>query len=130
MPTGSVFDTRFFIEYFFQDDENTLQALRNEIRRTSERTVSAITFHELYRINIERLGRETARLRCTSIKDDFKVTNIDYDLALEAAEISHRYKVPLADSVIAATALRTGAAVVTNDPHFEQVKGLKTRWIP
>lgn len=129
MPVRTVFDTRFFVEYFLQDDENTLKALRNEIRRTSDRTVSAITFHELYKVNIEKLGRETARLRCASIRDSFKVADIDYDLAIEAAELSHRYKVPLADSVIAATALRTGSLVVTNDPHFEKIRGLKTRWI-
>jgi len=36
---------------------------------------------------------------------------------------------PMADCVIAATALRLGARVVTDDPRFAKVKGLRTTWI-
>jgi predicted nucleic acid-binding protein len=128
MPGNSVYDTRFFIEYFLSDDKDTQRALKDEIRGTSERIVSAVTFHELYKINIEKLGRETANLRCSAIRDDFRVVNLGYDLAIEAAELSHKHRVPLADSVIAATALKTGSAVVSNDPHFKHIPGLKTRW--
>lgn len=128
MPKSSVFDTRFFIEYFFTDDLKTQQSLKNEIQAASEKIVSAITFHELYKLNIEKLGRETAKLRCTTIRDEFKVANIDYALATEGAELSHRYRIPLADSIIAATAKKTGSTIISNDPHFKLVPEIKTRW--
>jgi len=128
MPKNSVFDTRFFIEYFFTNEATTLKALKNEIQTASEKNVSAITFHELYKINIEKLGKETAKLRCMTIRDEFKIINIDYTLATEGAELSHRHKIPLADSIIAATAMKTGSIIISNDPHFKLVPEIKTKW--
>ena len=37
--------------------------------------------------------------------------------------------VPMADSIIAATALQLKALCITNDPHFLKMKELRTRWV-
>jgi predicted nucleic acid-binding protein len=34
----------------------------------------------------------------------------------------------MADSVIAATAQIHGCPVVSDDPHFQKIEGIKTRW--
>jgi predicted nucleic acid-binding protein len=44
------------------------------------------------------------------------------------AELSNKYKIPLADNVIAATALGAGCPLVSDDEHFNRIKSLKTRW--
>jgi len=128
MAGSSVYDTRFFFEYFFSEDRATLKALKDDLKTTGGRMVSAVTVYELFKINTEKLGKETAALRCAEVRDDFRVVNLDYDLAIKSAELSHRYRTPLADSVIAATALWAGCPVVTNDPHFKSIARLKTRW--
>jgi len=127
MPQRSVFDTRFFVEYFYSGDDSALRRLKEDLRATRERIVSVVTIHEIYKIDLEREGREVAKLRGETIRRDFEVVDMDYELAIESAEIRRQYRIPLADSVIIATAQRGGCPVVSDDPHFENVKKVKTR---
>ena len=129
MPQRSVYDTRFFVEYFYSDDDQALKRLKEDLRSTRERGVSVVTIHEIYKIVLEREGREVAKLRVETIQRDFEVEDMDYDLAVESAEIRRKYRIPLADSVIVALAQRWICPVVTDDPHFENVNEVKTRWI-
>jgi predicted nucleic acid-binding protein len=87
-----------------------------------------VTIHEVYRIDLEREGREVARLRCETIRRDFDVVEVGYDEAVMSAELRSRHRVPMADSVIAATAQKHECPVVSDDPHFRGMDGLKTRW--
>ncbi len=128
MPQRSIYDTRFFVEYFYSDDERALTKLKEDLRATRERVVLVVTIHEIYKIVLEREGREVAKLRGETIRRDFEVVDMDYVLAIESAEIRRKYRIPLADSVIIATALRWSCPVVSDDPHFKKVKEVKTRW--
>lgn len=128
MPQRSVYDTRFFVEYFYSDDESVLTRLKEDLKSTRRRAVSVVTIHEIYKLVLEREGRDVAKLRGETIRRDFEVVGMDYELAIESAEIRRKYRIPLADSVILATAQRLGCQVVSDDPHFEKVKEVKTRW--
>ena len=128
MPQRSIYDTRFFVEYFYSDDEGALTKFKEDLRSTKERVVSVVTIHEIYKIVLEREGREVAKLRGETIRRDFEVAEMDYELAIESAEIRRKYRIPLADSVIIATAQRWSGPVVSDDPHFGNVKEVKTRW--
>ena len=77
---------------------------------------------------LESEGRDVAKLRCSTIERDFDVVDMVYDIAVQSAELRSKYRIPLADSVIAATAQRYGCPVVTDDPHFEKIKEVKSRW--
>ena len=129
MSQRSVYDTRFFVEYFYSDDEGVLRSFKEDMRSTRERIVSVVTIHEIYKIDLEREGREVAKLRGETIRRDFEVVDMDYELAIESSEIRRKYRIPLADSVIIATAQRWSGPIVSDDPHFEKVKEVKTRWI-
>ena len=37
IPQRSVYDIRFFVEYFYSDDEGTLTRLKEDLRSTKER---------------------------------------------------------------------------------------------
>ena len=128
MTKGNVYDTRFFVEYFFAPKNASTQALKENLQSTGEKIISAITIHELHRLNLKKLDKETAKLRSIFIKNEFKIIDIDYEIAIAGAELSNRYKLPLADSVIAATALREECPVVSDDPHFKGIQGLKITW--
>jgi predicted nucleic acid-binding protein len=128
MTNRSVYDTRFFFDYFFSPDKAATQALKMNLQNTSEKMVSAVTIHELHRINLKKLSGETARLRSIFIRSEFKIINVDYEVAVAGAELCNRYRIPLADSVIAATTLREGCPLVSDDSHFKGIQGLKTRW--
>lgn len=128
MPKKSLYDTRFFVEYFYSGDGESLRRMKDDIRSAEDRMVSAVTIHEMYRIDLERLGRDVARLRCETIRRDFQVVGVDYEVAVRSAELRSRYRVPMADSVIAATAQMNECVLVSDDLHFQRMEGLRTRW--
>ncbi len=49
------------------------------------------------------------------------------ELARLSAELRHRYRVPMADSIIAATAKLLNLTCVTGDPHIQQMKEIRTQ---
>jgi len=128
MRERSVYDTRFFVEYFYSGDAGFLRRLKEDLRAVRERMVSALTIHEVYRVNLEREGREVAILRSETIQRDFNVVDVDYETAVRSAELRSKHRIPMADSVIAATAQIHGCPLVSDDAHFKQIPDLKTRW--
>jgi predicted nucleic acid-binding protein len=127
--SSSVYDTRFFIEHYYSANEDVQQRTKLELIANKKRFVSVISIHEIYRLTLKKEGRETAKLRTSLISKDFRVIDVNPSIAVKAAEIRHRLAIPMADSLIAATSLVLGGTCVSDDPHFETVEGLSTRWI-
>jgi predicted nucleic acid-binding protein len=124
-----VFDTRFFIEHYYSGDKKVLRRTKDEIRRNRGGFVSSIVLHEVYWLTLGFEGRETAVLRADLLEKDFRVVDVDAEVARVSAELRHKYKMRLADSVIAATAFVLKAVCLSDDPHIRDVKEIKTRWI-
>lgn len=125
----TVYDTRFFIEHYYSKDREALQRIREEMRKTKEKYISAIVIHEVYQLTLKREGRETAVLRTNLLEKDFKIINIDTKIAKSSAELRHKYKIPMADSMIAATSLSINAVCFTDDPHLKAIKEIRAKWI-
>ena len=74
--------------------------------------------------------RRGGRLRSwgfSLIEKDFEVVPVE--LAKLSAELRHRYRVSMADSIIAATAKLLSLTCVTDDPHICQMREIRTRGI-
>lgn len=127
MPKA-LYDTRFFIELFYQKDPTKHNQLKEELRINQQRHVSTVTIYEQHRIDIHREGKTVANLRSQTIKRDFTVIPLDSQTAIEAAQISEKYRTPMANSVIAAIAHQNNMPILSDDPHFKHIKGIKTRW--
>jgi len=84
--------------------------------------VSTISLHEVYKLTTAHDGRAVADLRVDTIKKQFKMIDVDSEIAEEGARIGHKSKVPMADALIMATAKRLRVPCVTDDPHFTEVK--------
>jgi len=124
----TVYDTRFFVEFFYSKDENLRLRIREEKARR-EKCISAVVIHEVYQLSLVREGRETAKLRAALMEKDFQIIPVDEQIAQISAELRHKYKLSMADSMIAATASLLNAICVSDDPHFQQIKEIKTTWI-
>jgi len=124
-----VYDTRFFAEYFYSADSALLEKAKSFITKNRDRYVSALTVLELYLLSLRKEGRETARVRLQVLLDSFHVVGVDVKIAVAAAELRHKHKIPMADGVIAATCTSLDARCVTDDPHFAALKDVKTLWI-
>lgn len=128
MPKRCLYDTRFFVEYFYSEDKELLRKLKEELRSVKERMVSALTVHEMHRINLKREGKDVAALRSETIHRDFKVIDVDYETAVKSAELRSGHQIPMADSVIAATAQIYQCSIFSDDSHFKEIQNLKTKW--
>jgi len=127
--TRTTYDTGFFVEHYYSGDTSVTRSTTREIRRERDKAVSSIVVHEVYRLTLQKEGRKVAQLRAGLVGKDFEVIPVDEALAVTSAEIRQEYAVPMADSIIAATAVSLRAGCVTDDPHIQRIRGIKTRWI-
>ncbi len=131
----AVLDTRFFIASLSSKDVQfkkwarvTLDALE---QKANLGMVPSIVILELYKIQLEDLGKDVAETRVNSVlKSNLQVINLDSSIAIEAAKLRCKYgELPTADAIIAATAIITNSdCVLTDDNHIKQIKETKTRW--
>jgi predicted nucleic acid-binding protein len=124
-----VYDTRFFIEHYYSDDKKVLQRTKEEIRKARGKFISAIVVHEVFWLTLGCEGRETALVRTDLLEKDFKVIDVNSQIAKDSAELRDKYKMSMADSIIAATALSLKAQCLSDDPHIRVVKEISTKWL-
>jgi len=117
-----LFDTRYFWAVFTSKSPEFLNKLRTIFDGSKSAYASSISLYEVYKLTISREDRTVAYLRVDSIKKEFKIIDVDPDIAEEAARISHRVKVPMVDALIMATARKLRVPCATDDPHFTEVK--------
>lgn len=124
-----VYDTRFFAEYFYSDYKEVQIRAKDFVIRNKGRYVSVVTIHEVYMLSLAREGREAARLRLQTIQDFFHIVEVDAQIAVMAAELRHKSRIPMADGLIAATCRSLDARCITDDPHLTSLKEVKTQWV-
>jgi predicted nucleic acid-binding protein len=128
MPDRRLYDTRFFVESFYTSDPQLAKKLKEEFRSVKEKLVSALTIHEIHRVVLKKEGKAVATLRSSTIRMDFQVIDVDYTIAVKSAELRTKHQIPMADSIIAATAQIQGCTLFSDDAHFKNIENLKTVW--
>jgi len=129
MSEAAVFDTRYFNHAYYADSPLDRTWLRDAFTGVRRRLISSVTLHEVYGIALQVEGREVARLRCSVMGRNFMVVPLDGELAVLSADLRHGHGLSLADGAIAATAIREGCPVISDDPRFNEIEGLKVHWI-
>ena len=86
--------------------------------------VPTICLLEVFRI-VARARGEHQALAILAVMQQGTVADLDADLAVSAARMSRDHRLPLADSVIYATAQRVGATLWTQDRDFEGLPGVQ-----
>lgn len=124
MPT---FDTRFFVEFFGQKDPEKKKQLIHLASQGGR--CSTITLHELYKLFSEIEGKEVAELRFNILRSTYEIAPVSSSIARDSALLRLQQNIPVADSIIAATALEKDRVVITDDPHFSQLPKIKAKWI-
>ena len=127
--TRVLYDTRFIAATYYPKNDEEAARVRRELTGTIRRSVSSVTIYEVYKLSLEVEDKQTAELRIRLLRQDFTVVNVDWAIAKEAALVWKKYKVPTADAIIAATAMRMKAPCVTNDEHLLNMRELKSRWL-
>ena len=117
-----LFDTRYFWAVFTTKDPDYLKKLRTLLENSKTRLASSISLYEVYKLTLNHEEKAVADLRTNTIKKQFKIVDVNSEIAEEGAKISHRLRTPMADALIMATARRLRVPCVTDDPHFTDVK--------
>jgi toxin FitB len=117
-----LFETRYFWAVFTTRDADTVNKLKAIYDRSNTAYASSVSIYEVFRQTIEHEDMQVAELRATAIVKEFAIVDVDAEIAEEGARISHRLRIPMADSLIMATSKRLHVSCVTDDPHFTEVK--------
>jgi predicted nucleic acid-binding protein len=112
----NVVDSSAWLSYFAGDANAAHFA--PAIEDLAKLVVPSITITEVGR-RIAQQRDEPAALRYVALMMQGRVVDLDADLALAAARFGLRHRLPLADSIVYATARRFEATVWTQDADFD-----------
>jgi toxin FitB len=111
-------DSSGWLEYFIDSERAPLFA--PAIEDTSNLIVPIITLCEVFKKVLRERGEHDA-LQIASVMQTGTIVELNALLAMSAA----RFQLPLADSIIYATAQHYQATLWTQDEHFEQLTGVR-----
>uniref|UniRef100_UPI004056EC1C PIN domain-containing protein n=1 Tax=Candidatus Electronema sp. TaxID=2698783 RepID=UPI004056EC1C len=112
----NLLDSSGWLEYFA--DGPNAEHFAEPLEHLDELVVPTICLYEVFKVALREAG-EAKALQAAAMMRRGKVVAISEELAVRAAKISHEQKLPLADSIILATAQVYEAVIWTQDAHFK-----------
>ena len=117
-----LFETRYFWAVFTSKDAERTRKLKALFEKARTPYASSISIYEVYKLTIEHDDKAVAQIRARTIAKEYTIVDVNAEIAEEGASISHRLWIPMADSLIMATAKNLRLPCVTDDPHYTEVK--------
>ncbi len=121
----NVVDSSGWLEY--ADDGANAKVFEPPLLDVSRLLVPAVCLYEVFKKVLRDRGEESALALAAHMRHG-RIIDLDGDLALEAARLGVELKLPLADSIILATARAHEATLWTQDEDFDGIPGV--RFIP
>lgn len=118
----NVVDSSGWLEYFGKGISG--KAFASVIQETDILVVPTITIYEVFKRILTQRGEDEA-LSAIGWMSLGQVAVLSQELALSAATLSVEHKLPMADSVILATAQAHRATLWTMDEHFKGLPGVE-----
>ncbi|MGI9174039.1 MAG: type II toxin-antitoxin system VapC family toxin [Rhodothermales bacterium] len=118
----NVVDSSGWLEYF-ADDPNA-DFFAPAIEKTDELIVPSISIYEVFKRVLTQRG-EDAALQVAAQMQQGRVIELDAGIAISAARLSATLRLPMADSVILATARQHEAMLWTQDADFRTVEDVR-----
>ncbi len=115
-------DSSGWLEYF--TNGKNAKFFAPAIENSSELIVSVINLYEVYKKVSSEKDDESA-IQAVALMQQPKVVEITSSISILAAKLSIKLKIPMADSLIYATAKIYSAIVWTQDSDFENLEGIK-----
>jgi len=114
----NVIDTSCWIEYLM--DSSIGNIIAPVVENPNELIVPTITLYEMYK-KLTTEKNEDYAMKIITYMCSGKIVALDSDLSIMAAQISRKNKLPMADSIIYATAKHYSAILWTTDKHFKDI---------
>ena len=118
----NVVDSSGWLEYVVNGKNSEFFA--EPIEYTTNLIVPTISILEVFKWVLRERGEADA-LQTAAIMQQGEVIDLDTAIATRAAKLGLTHKLPLADSVMLATAQVFGATLWTQDAHFSGLPGVR-----
>ena len=120
----NVVDSSAWLEYFANGPNAAFFA--PAIEKTSDLLVPSLTLYEVFKRVLQQRDEGHA-LQAVAVMEQGSVIDLDAPLALVAARTSIEHRLPLADSIVLATARTHDAVLWTQDADFKGMAGVEYR---
>ncbi|MFQ6105107.1 MAG: type II toxin-antitoxin system VapC family toxin [Candidatus Glassbacteria bacterium] len=118
----NVVDSSAWLEYFA--DGPNAKYFSNPIEDTSQLVVPTLSIYEVFKKVLQQTD-ESRALQAIALMQQGLVVELGSSLALNAAKLSIKHKLPMANSIILATSRAYDAILWTQDSHFKGLDGIK-----
>jgi len=115
-------DSSGWLEYF--TGASNAEFFAAAITAVDDLVVPTLSLFEVFK-SVLRRRTEHEALQAVAAMRQGRVVELNADLALSAAKLSVQEGLPLADSVVLATARAHGAVLWTQDKHFEGMQDVR-----
>jgi len=118
----NIVDSSGWVEHFIEgSNADIFTALISE---PDNLIIPTICVYEVFKRTLISFGDEKA-LQVAGVMSMGQVIDLDRELAIDAARLSSETKMPMADSIILATARAHNATLWTQDEHFKGFEGVQ-----
>ena len=115
-------DSSGWLEYFING--KNVEYFVPVIENTSELIVSVINLYEVYKKILSEKD-DNAAIQAIALMQQPNVVDVTEPISILAARLSIDLKIPMADSIIYATAKMHNAIIWTQDSDFKNLEGVK-----
>jgi len=118
----NVVDSSGWLAYFA--DEPQAKHFNKPLTDSSSLVVPTISIYEVFKV-VLRESSENEALQAIAAMQKGKVVDLNTKLAMSASKLSLTHNLPMADSIILATAREHEALLWTLDSDFKNIEGVK-----
>lgn len=118
----NIVDSSGWLEYFAGGPN--AEFFSESIEEPSELLVPTISLYEVFKRVLQQRD-ESKALRAIAFMQSGEIIDLTSTIALHAAKISTELKIPMADSVMLATARESDAVLWTQDSDFEDLEDVR-----
>ena len=118
----NIVDSSGWLEYFAGGPNSANFSL--PLKDAASLIVPVITIYEVFKVVLREAGEDEA-LQSVAAMLKGKIIELTLNLSMSAAKISMQYNLPMADSIIFATAKKHQCDIWTQDAHFESLPRVK-----
>jgi predicted nucleic acid-binding protein len=120
----NVVDSSAWLEYFAEGPNASFFAAAIEDKK--QLIVPTICLYEVFKSILRQAGKKEALEKTTAMRQGL-VVDLTTSLSFKAASLSLKHRLPMANSIILATAKSHGARIWTQDADFEGLPDVKYR---
>ena len=118
----NIVDSSCWLEYFAGSKVGNL--VSSAIEDLNSLLVPSITLYEVFKKLLIEKDEDSALLAAAHMKQG-TVIDLDSDLSIFSAKIGKDNKLPMADSIIYATAKKYNCILWTQDKHFKDLENIR-----